>query len=125
MPIPRLKALFCERFRCSSAEYEERMFRKCLYWHAKLLAPVLRRISPNFFARDFQFISYLGASTGLQEIVVDLLNFRDANLGRRSFWRTSLKLRVSGRKAGRLAQELMVEALQKERAERPKEAVAG
>ncbi len=70
---------------------------------------MLVKLKPDFFAQDFQFVRYLGESTGSKEVVVDLLNFRDANLGRRNFWRTALKLRVSGRKAGRLAQQLFAE----------------
>jgi len=98
--------LFCQRFQCPASEFEARAFKKCLYWHARLLAPMMRRLKPDFFAEDFKFIGYLGASTGLREIDVDLMNFRDVNLGRPSSWRTTLKLRVSGRKAGRLAHEL-------------------
>jgi hypothetical protein len=82
------------------------MFRKCLYWHARWLAPLVRRLKPDFFAEDFKFIRYLGSSIGLREAGADLLNFRDANLGKPSFWRTTLKICVSGRKAGRLAQQL-------------------
>ena len=66
----------------------------------------MRRLSPDFFAEDFKFIRYLGESTGLREVGVDLLNFRAANLGKPSFWRTGMKIRVSGRKASRLAQDL-------------------
>lgn len=109
MPTQRLQMLFCERFHCPAAEYEHRMFRKSLYWHARLLAPLLPSLKADFFALDLQFVRYLGESTGPREVVVDLLNFRDANLGRGNFWRTALKLRVSGRKAGRLAQELFAE----------------
>ena len=61
---------------------------------------------PDFFKEDFKFIRYWGASTGVRETNADLMNFRDANLGRPSFWRTTLKIRVSGRKASRLAQQV-------------------
>ena len=98
--------LLCQRFNCPASEYEELVFRKCLYWHARLLAPVVRRLKPDFFAEDFKFIGYLGASTDMREVSADLMNFRDANLGRPRFWRTALKIRVSGRKASRLAQQL-------------------
>jgi hypothetical protein len=61
---------------------------------------------PDFFAEDFKFIRYLGAATGLREADVDVMNFRDVNLGKPRFWRTGFKIRVSGRKASRLAHEL-------------------
>jgi hypothetical protein len=60
----------------------------------------------GFFVEDFKFIRYLGASADLRDTRADLMNFRDANLGQPVFWRTTLKIRVSGRKAGRLAQQL-------------------
>ncbi len=104
--MPHFQALFCERFKCPVSQFEEKVFRKCLYWHARPFAPVLRLLMPKLFAEDFKFIRYLGASTGLREAVVDLMNFRDTNLGRAGFWRGELKLRVSGRKASKLAQEL-------------------
>jgi hypothetical protein len=65
-------------------------------------------LEPDFFAEDFKFLRYLGESTGLREVGLDLLSFRDANLGKPSFWRTSLRIRVSGRKASRLARQLFV-----------------
>jgi len=51
-----LKSLFCAKFGCSPTEYEERAFRKCLYWHARFPAPFWgpsmpsssRRISSSF-----------------------------------------------------------------------------
>jgi hypothetical protein len=85
---------------------EKRAFKKCLYWQARLLAPVLRMLKSDFFASDFKFIRYLGAATDVQEATVDLLNFRDAILRSRGSWRTDLKIRVSGRKASRLVHEL-------------------
>ncbi len=65
---------------------------------------------PEFFAEDLRFIRYLGAATDLREASVDALNFQEANRGYPGFWRTGLKLRVSGRKATKLAQQLFAEA---------------
>lgn len=93
------------------------MFRRCLYWHAKLMAPLLRRLNANFFNDDIKFIRYLGASTALREIYQDLMSFRDANLGRRNLWRTVFRFRVSGRKAARLAQKLFPQDIEGSEAE--------
>ena len=106
MAEPQFQSLFCQRFNCAPSDYEVKAFRKCLYWHARFLAPVVRGLMPDFFAEDFKFIRHLGDSTSLREAVVDLLNFRDANKSNPSFWRTGLKIRVSGRKASSLAHEL-------------------
>ena len=87
------QSLFCQRFNCPTSEYDERAFRECLYWHARPLAPVLRRVKPDFFAEDFKFIGYLGEATGVREARANAADFQDANLGRRSFWRRRLKIR--------------------------------
>jgi hypothetical protein len=106
VPRPEFKSLFCQRFGCPSAEFEEQAFRKCLPWHARLAAPVLRRLKPDFFAEDFRFIRYLGAATGWRELNSEILGFQDANRVSRNFLRTSFRIRVSGRKAAALAERL-------------------
>jgi hypothetical protein len=100
------KALFCEKFRYPPEGYEERAFRKCLYWHARFLAPVIRKISPDFFFEDFKFIRYLGDSLGVRDATVDIRNYSDVNRRNLEFFRTGLKIRVSGQKANRLVHQL-------------------
>ena len=79
-------ALFCDRFRCPTASYEERAFRKCLYWHARLLAAGVRKVKPDFFAEDLKFIRNLGAVTGLREASAEAEDFQQANRARPSFF---------------------------------------
>ena len=100
------KALFCERFHCPPEEYERRAFKRCLYAHARLLAPVARVLSRDYFAEDLMFVGYLGATTGLREANTEVLTFQDANRAKPNLWRTGLRIRVSGRKAASLAQQL-------------------
>src|SRR5579862_5449682 len=107
MPNVAFKSLFCERFGCPPEEYEERAFRKFLYWHAKLLAPVVRLVNRDFFKDDFQFIRYLGEAADSRQAKVDVLDFKDLD---RKHWRllhSGLNIRVSGRKARRVAFELL------------------
>jgi hypothetical protein len=106
------KSLFCEKFRCSPEEYEERAFREFLYWHASLLAPVIRKLSPDFFVDDFNFIRYLGEALDARQAKVDVLDFRDISRKHGGLLHSGLKLRVSYRKARRLAFELLVGATQ-------------
>jgi len=108
------KTLFCERFKCPPEEFDERAFRMVLYWHARVLAPVLRIISPNFFLEDFNFIRYLGESLDVRQAKVDVLDFKDLD---RKHWRllhSGLRIRVSHRKARRLAFQLFGQAGQTE-----------
>jgi hypothetical protein len=104
------KSLFCEKFGCSPADYEERAFRMCLYWHAWLLAPVVRVLKPDFFREDFKLIGYLGEAVGVREATADLMEYSLFNRGRGRFLHTGLKIRVSGRKASQIVFQLFQEA---------------
>jgi hypothetical protein len=110
VPARQFHSVFCARFSCPPSEYEERAFQQYLYSHAKLLAPVLRKLKPSLFAEDFKFIRYLGEASDSREVKACAADFQDANFARRSIWRNTLRIRVSGRKAGRLAQRLISEA---------------
>ena len=98
--------LFCRHFDCACLHYEERAFRELLYGHAKLVAPLVRKISPDFFVEDFTFVHDLGEATDLREAMACVADFQIANITSRRFLRTALKIRVSGGKATRLAQQL-------------------
>ena len=101
-----LKALFCEHFNCPPAAYEDRALTHCLYSHARVLAPFVRLLNADFFRIDFEFIRALGGVSHSQEADREILTFQDANRATKSFWRTGLNIRVSGRKTAALAREL-------------------
>jgi hypothetical protein len=101
-----LKALFCEQFGCPASEFDQRALKRCLYPHARLAAPLLLRMVPELFEEDFKFIQMLGASTTMREAKAELLDFHEANRATDNFIRTTFKLRVSGRKATKLAGRL-------------------
>jgi hypothetical protein len=108
-----LKTLFCEQFNCPVAAYEERAFKRCLYWHARLVVPAVRVLSPSFFAEDLKFMQELGLTSGWRAARSEVLTFQDANRATGGFWRNSLRLRVSGRKAADLSQRLFAEERRK------------
>jgi hypothetical protein len=105
-----LKSLFCERFKCSPEDYEERAFRMFLYWHARFLVPVIRIINPDYFLEDFNFIRYLGDAMDVRQAKVDVLDFKDLDRKHWRFLHTSLRIRVSHRKARRFAFQLLGES---------------
>jgi hypothetical protein len=110
--MPRLpfKSLFCEKFKCAPEDYEVRAFRASLYWHARILGPAIRAIKPAHFLDDINFIRYLGEALDARQAKVDVLDFKDLD---RKNWRllhSGLKIRVSHRKARRLAFRLFAEA---------------
>jgi hypothetical protein len=112
MADPTFKSLFCEKFRCPPEAYEERAFQKLLYWHARFLASLVRTISPSYFLEDFTFIRYLGYASNRRQTKVDCLEFNESQHKHWRLLHTSLKIRVSGRKALRLAFQLFRESRQ-------------
>ena len=101
-----LKSLFCERFLCPPSEYEKRALRKCLYLHAKIIAPLLQLINPGCFERDLVFIDCIGRAKNRREVAnqVEAARYQDTTKPR--FARKTLRFRISGRKANRLAAKL-------------------
>jgi hypothetical protein len=108
-----LKTLFCERFACPPEKYEETALWKCLPWYAPLPARLIRMVNRDFFAEDLKFLRYLGAASGGREVQSEILSFQDLNRVKRNVLRTGLRIRVSGRKAAALAQELFAGSARK------------
>lgn len=69
-----------------------------------------RKLDPDLFAEDLKFIRHLGLASDLREVSADAEDFRDVNRGKPSFLSVSLRIRVPGRKAARLAHQLFSEA---------------
>jgi hypothetical protein len=108
METHSFKQRFCRQFNCPADQYESRAFRELLYRHAKLVAVPVHLVSPGFFEQDLNFIRYLGEATDLREAKASAAEFQDANVGKRNFWRTTMRIRVSGLKATRLAHQLFL-----------------
>ena len=106
MPSLQFRDRFCERHGVPSSKYEQRALRALLFPHALLVVPVLAKIVPGCWAEDRKFIRHLGEAEDFQEAEATLSEFRGANVWSRSFWRNQCKLRVSGKKAGKLIREL-------------------
>jgi len=107
MPGVPFKSSFCEKFGCSPEDYEKRAFQMFLYWHARLLAPVLQTIKPDFFLEDFEFIRCLGEAVDARQAKVDVLDFKDLFSKHWRLLHSGLRIRVSHRKARRVAFQLL------------------
>jgi len=99
-------ALFCEEHGCAPPEFEERAFRACLYWRARLLAPLIRLIWPSYFNTDFEFIRYLAETPGRRDAMNELAGYVEANDARGGFARRVLRIRISSRKTSVLIERL-------------------
>ncbi len=103
---PQFRFLFCRHFGCPETEFERRAFKRCLYAQARVLAPLLAFISPHFFDRDHAFIKSLGTTTRVSHVDRLASHFRDKVGHDADFLFKVLRIRVSGSKAIRLADQL-------------------
>jgi hypothetical protein len=104
--VSDLKSLFCERLQCPPSEFEKRAFQKCLYFHARVIAPLLRLFDPGWFERDLQFIRDLGNAKSWPQVIAELDAFRYREHLQPVYARSKWRLRVSARKANKLAFDL-------------------
>ena len=104
-PTSDLRSRFCERFKCPPSEYEKRALRKCLYLHARILAPLLRLLNPGCFERDLVFMDYFGKAKNWKEVADEIAALRYQDI-------IKPRLRVSGRRANKLAAKLLPEGNQ-------------
>lgn|SRR5690348_12595215 len=79
-----------------------------LFPHAVLVVPLFSKLMRKCWAEDLKFIRHLGDSEDFQEAEATLSEFRGANRWSRNFLRTRFRLRVSGRKAGKLIRDLLL-----------------
>jgi hypothetical protein len=101
-----LRSVFCERFHCPPSEFEKRAFRKCLYFPARMIAPLLRWLDPGWFERDLLFIRDFGKAKSWRQVMAELDAFHYREHLQPRYVRVALRLRVSARKANKLAFDL-------------------
>jgi hypothetical protein len=98
--------LFCEHFGVAQSKYEKRALRALLFPHALFVVPILSKVMPRYWVEDLKFVQHLGEAEDFQEAEATLSEFRGANRWSHNFWRNRCRLRVSGRKAGKLIRDL-------------------
>jgi hypothetical protein len=100
------KSLFCQRFGCLNEDYEETLFWKCLHRHAIPFALILRKIDPEFFREDFDFIRELGHATSRDEVIGELNRFYGRNVRDQSWTRKHLFIRISGKRVLKIQRQV-------------------
>lgn len=101
------RSAFCAQAHCADAAFEQTLFRRALYWHARPLVWLIRRLEPEFFGEDVGFIRWLGGARSLAEAEEDIYRFGHDNQVRRRWLRTGLRLHLSPRRLQRLASGCM------------------
>lgn len=93
--------LFCAQNHIAAERYEREVFNRALYPHARLVAWLIRVVSPEFFAADMDFV----------RSVASLRQYRDFDFeaqayahhpANRGFWRIKGHLRLSSRALRRM-----------------------
>jgi len=97
---------FCERYRCSEAQYVRKAFRKCLYRRVVLFAPLLETVWHDFFQVDLDAIERVGTTQNWKELHTELRAFLTNSDLRSRLLRSQFRLRVSGNRICHLAEVL-------------------
>jgi hypothetical protein len=92
------RQLFSLRWGVEAAEFESRLFRKCLFRHALPFAGLIQKLDPDFFKEDFEMLRDVASARTTEEVICELNRFFGRNARDRSFWRPNFYLRISGKR---------------------------
>ena len=98
--------LHCRRYNLPRERYARDMLSRCLYPHARLLAPLVAMIDPDYFDPDTDFLNGVGDIRRVGELREEFSAFA-RHPENRGFLRHSLRLRVSGLKLRTIVSETM------------------
>lgn len=95
---------YCAQHGVRPEDYETVVVQRALYGHARLLAPLVRMVWPDYFTADEEFVQNVGRLTRMRDFIHESEEFvhHPANHG---FWRSVLYVRVSARKLRRIVRE--------------------
>jgi hypothetical protein len=102
------RQLFCNATGCRPAEFEKRMFRKCLFRHAAPLAWFIRD-KAAFFREDLEMLRDIASARTTQEVISELNRFYGRNRRDKSILRTQFFIRISGKRVLRTYRQLVAE----------------
>jgi hypothetical protein len=103
---PDFKTAFCQHLGCSPEAFREQLFRRSLYPRCRPLAFLLRRLAPDFFQEDWEFLERLGQMLSWSAFAAEANGIRSDPHLNRGFLRRRLHLRVSGARLLRLRDEI-------------------
>ena len=106
MPARSFRTAFCQQSGCTPEDFPDVVFRRCLYPHALPLAYLMGRLRARLFDEDRKAIEQFGLSTSFGEVREVIEDLRYVNHTNKSWLRTTLKIRVSGRRLYMLAEKL-------------------
>ena len=99
--MPTFAEVFCQQHRIPPERYVSTMLSRCLHWRARMVAPLLRLWSSEYFAADCELIRGVGRLKTSAELFEELDHFK-SHPSNRDFFRRKLKLRISQRRVARI-----------------------
>jgi hypothetical protein len=90
-------------------QFERKLFYKCLFRHALPLAWLLQKCDRDFFREDFEMLRDVASARNTDEVICEVNRFFGRNARDKSFLRTVLFLRVSGKRVLRAYRSLAKE----------------
>jgi hypothetical protein len=96
--LPPFKDLFCTYTHSPLEKFELTLFKKSLYPHARLIAPILLRLKRQWFAEDLDVIRELATVDCPEVFQMEVARFYGRNVRDRSFLRKRLLIRLSGKR---------------------------
>jgi hypothetical protein len=101
--------IYCDRHRCSPADYHRRLFWQCLYPHAVPFAWLLRVLRPRYFVADDALIRLVADAVTMRVVREEVRDyFWDSN--NRGWLRRVANLRVSGQRLKNVARAYLPES---------------
>ncbi len=98
--------LYCETQGIAPERYTDVVLSRCLYPHARLVAPLVRFLWPNYFAADLDFVRSVGRLRRFREFSYEVEEFAH-HPANRGFWRLSANVRVSSRALRRMVRNTL------------------
>jgi hypothetical protein len=101
--------LFCEAHGCSAAQFQPKVFWRCLTWRGKLFAIFLGGSTGEHFGPDRTFITGAGRATDMAQIRTEIRDYFEDPLNR-GWLRQVADIRVSTRRVRNLARRYLPES---------------
>jgi hypothetical protein len=99
------RQLFCEATGCRPADFERRMFSRCLFRHAVAFKWLIRN-KEEFFREDLEMLRDIGSARNTPEVISELNRFYGRNRRDKSILRTQFFVRISGKRVLRVYRDL-------------------
>lgn len=100
--MPTFREIYCEKHQCSPEQFGRRIFWRCLYPHARPLAPLFLLLNYEYFAADRALISCVADAVTMKRVRDEVRDyFWDSN--NRGWLRRTVNIRLSGQRLKNLA----------------------